>query len=183
MDAAMNDEDLVEKFRNGEHEAFAVLVERYSKPLTMMVLKMIKDPEEAKDISQTAFLKAYESIRKLSDSSSFKTWLFSIAANAVKDHFRKRRPSIGSTFLEELPDPASSVSDQIDNARLSRKLGLELDKLPPKQRMTVLLRVYEQLSYDEIAEVMGGSPGAARGNFFQAAKKLGEALRSKDEKE
>jgi len=174
----MNDADLVNAFRRGEAEAFSELVRRYSKPLTMMILRIVRDQEEAKDLSQTAFLKAYEGLPRFAGVSSFKTWLYSIAMNAVKDHLRKKRPLMITEVLEKFPDPVESPGERLDKERQIMKLRRAMEELPQKQRFTVQLRIYEGLDYKEIAEILGGSAGSARGNFFQAVKSLREKLGS-----
>ena len=87
----MTDADLLKEFRKGNRDAFSGLVERYSKPITMMILRMVRDLEEAKDISQTVFLKAYEGLPTFLMASSFKTWLYRVALNAARDNLRKRK--------------------------------------------------------------------------------------------
>ncbi len=172
----MDDTTLVREFLKGDTEAFSELVRKYSRSLTMMILKMVKDPEEAKDISQQAFLKAYEGLPKFAMASSFKTWLYSIAINAVRDSFRKRKNIVDSGILQFIADPSDSPSDLLDREMKLAKLRKAIEGLPEKQRLTLQLRIYEEMDYREIANVMGGSEGAARVNFFQAAKTLRERL-------
>jgi RNA polymerase sigma factor (sigma-70 family) len=178
----MDDTTLVKEFLRGDTEAFSELVRKYSRSLTMMILKMVKDPEEAKDISQQAFLKAYEALPKFAMASSFKTWLYSIAINAVRDSFRKRKNVVDPDLLQYLPDPGDSPLDRLDREVNLEKLRKAIKELPEKQRLTLQLRIYEEMDYKEIAKVMGGSEGAARVNFFQAAKTLREKLGGKNEK-
>jgi len=168
----MNDADLVMEFRKGKTEAFAELVERHSRPLTRMILKMVRDQEEARDLSQTALIKAYEGLSRFSMASSFKTWLYSIAINAVKDYVRKKRPIVDNEALERVADLAGSSADRLEQAQLVAKLREAIHDLPERQRLTLQLRIYEEMDYQEIAEVLGGSAGSARGNFFQAVKTL-----------
>jgi RNA polymerase sigma-70 factor (ECF subfamily) len=176
----MNDADLVKEFHKGNTEAFAELVDRYTRPLTMMILKMVRDQEEARDLSQTAFIKAYEGLSRFTMASSFKTWLYSIAINAVKDHVRKKKPVLDNEALERVADFAASSSDQLERAQVVSQLRRAIEELPEKQRLTLQLRIYEEMDYQEIAEMLGGNAGSARGNFFQAVKtlraKLGERL-------
>ena len=112
----MNDEELVREFRKGNRDAFADLVNRYSRPLTMMIMRIVRDTEEAKDISQAVFLKAYEGLSGFMMASSFKTWLYRIAMNAVKDHLRKRKWTLPVPFLDEPVDPAKSPVDRLEAA-------------------------------------------------------------------
>jgi RNA polymerase sigma-70 factor (ECF subfamily) len=174
----MNDADLIKEFRKGNAEAFSELVKKYSRPLTMTILRIIRDAEEAKDISQMVFLKAYEGLPRFAMASSFKTWLYSIALNTVKDHLRKRKPVQIVDDLQTLIDPAEPVGDRLDKEKNLLKLREAIESLPLKQRLTLQLRIYEEMDYEEIAQMIGGSAGSARVNFFQAAKTLREKLGS-----
>jgi RNA polymerase sigma-70 factor (ECF subfamily) len=175
----MNDADLLREFRNGNKEVFSELVSRYSKPLTMMILRIVRDPEDARDISQMAFLKAYEGLHKFMMVSSIKTWLYTIALNAMRDHLRKRKAILVPDMLDQLVDPAEPAEEALDRERKLERIRRALDTLPEKQRLTVQLRIYEEMDYKEIAKVLGGTEGGARGNFFQAVKSLREKLGSK----
>jgi RNA polymerase sigma-70 factor (ECF subfamily) len=168
----MTDTDLLREFRNGNREAFSGLVERYSKPITMMILRMVNDLEEARDISQTVFLKAYEGLPTFLMASSFKTWLYEIALNAARDNLRKRKQAMSGVSVDGLPDHTESPEEQLDKARHLQKLRLAIEELPEKQRLTLLLRIYEDMDYGEIAKMLGGTKGSARGNFFQATRTL-----------
>jgi RNA polymerase sigma-70 factor, ECF subfamily len=174
----MNDADLIKEFRKGSTEAFSELVKKYSRPLTMTILRIIRDAEEAKDISQMVFLKAYEGLPRFVMASSFKTWLYSIALNTARDHLRKRRPVQITDALDTLIDPSEPAGDRLDKERNLAKLREAIEELPPKQRLTLQLRIYEDMDYEEIAKMIGGSAGSARVNFFQAAKTLKEKLGS-----
>jgi RNA polymerase sigma-70 factor, ECF subfamily len=174
----MDDADLVKEFRRGNREAFSQLVSKYSRPLTMMILKLVRDEDEARDISQTAFLRAYQGFPRFNMASSFKTWLYSIALNAARDHLRRRKPMLSQDTLPDLPDPVESAGEQLDKFRNVERLRSAIAELPEKQRLTVQLRIYEEMDYEEIAEILGGTAAGARGNFFQAAKTLREKLRS-----
>ncbi|MBI5250885.1 MAG: sigma-70 family RNA polymerase sigma factor [Desulfomonile tiedjei] len=173
----MNDADLIREFRNGNIDVFSELVAKYSRPLTIMILRIVRDQEEAKDISQTVFLKAYEGLPRFMLASSFKTWLYSIALNAVKDHLRKNRKArMVEADPDQLEDSSESPADRLDAARMSKNLREAMEMLPEKQRLTFQLRIYENLDYKEIARILGGTAGGARGNFFQAVKTLRERL-------
>ena len=168
----MNDEALVREFRKGSDDAFTELVKRHSRPLTTMILRITRDEEEARDISQTVFLKAYTGLSRFLMASSFKTWLYSIALNAVRDHLRRRKPQIGLQEVEELADGSASSGDRLDRARTLKRLREAIEELPEKQRLTLQLRVYEGMEYAQIAGILGGTAGGARANFFHAVKAL-----------
>jgi RNA polymerase sigma-70 factor, ECF subfamily len=168
----MTDADFLREFRKGNKEAFSGLVEKYSKPITMMILRMVKDLEEARDISQTVFLKAYEGLPTFMMNSSFKTWLYRIAMNAANDYIRKRKPNIMPDSMDDFAGPAASPGEQLDRLRYLEQLKRAIEELPEKQRLTLQMRIYDELNYKEIAKVLGGTAGSARGNFFQATRTL-----------
>jgi RNA polymerase sigma-70 factor (ECF subfamily) len=172
----MTDEELVREFRRGSKEAFSELVRRHSRPLTMMILRLIRDEEEARDISQKVFLKAYEGLPRFMMASSFKTWLYSIAVNAVRDHQRKRNPTTLTDEVDMAPDSSKSPAQQLETASALQEVRKALGELPHKQRITLQLRIYEGMDYKQIARILGGSEGAARANFCQAIKTLREKL-------
>ncbi|MDQ7781511.1 MAG: sigma-70 family RNA polymerase sigma factor [Desulfomonilaceae bacterium] len=172
----MNDEALVRAFRNGSDEAFTELVRRHSRPLTTMILRITRDEEEAKDISQTVFMKAYTGLSRFIMASSFKTWLYSIALNAVRDHLRRRRPQISSEDVEGLADHAASTGERLDRARMLKRVREAIEDLPRKQRLTLEMRIYEGMEYSRIAASLGGTAGGARANFFHAVKALRQRL-------
>jgi len=172
----MTDAELVKRFRKGSKEAFSELVERYSKPLTLMILRMVRDQETARDISQNVFLKAYEGLSRFMMASSFKTWLYSIALNSVKDHLRKRGGRQVAELTEDLPDCSPSQAERLEDAILRARIRKAVEELPEKQRLTLQLRIYEGMDYKEIAGLIGGNENAARGNFFQATRTLKKRL-------
>jgi RNA polymerase sigma-70 factor (ECF subfamily) len=178
----MNDADLVKEFRKGNRDAFSELVRRHTQPLTMMILKIVRDEEEARDISQSAFLKAFEALPRFLMASSFKTWLYRIAINKAKDHLRKKIPAPDTEFVEQSTDSALSVGEKLERKRWLKRLRDAVDSLPEKQRLTLQLRIYEEMDYREIARVLGGTAGSARANFFQASRKLREILGTDHEK-
>ncbi len=174
----MTDAELLKEFRKGNKEAFSGLVEKYSRPITMIILRVVKDLEEAKDISQTVFLKAYEGLPTFMMNSSFKTWLYRIAINAASDHLRKKKPNVFLDTMDNIAAAASSPGEQMDRSRYLQRLRRAIEELPEKQRLTLQLRIYDELNYNEIAKILGGTAGSARGNFFQATKTLRQKLGS-----
>ena len=155
----MTDADFLREFRKGNKEAFSGLVEKYSKPITMMILRMVKDLEEARDISQTVFLKAYEGLPTFMMNSSFKTWLYRIAMNAANDYIRKRKPNIMLDSIDDFAGPATSPGEQLDRSRYLERLKRAIEELPEKQRLTLQLRIYDELNYKEIARNFGRHRG------------------------
>lgn len=173
----MDDADLVTAFRNGNREAFAELVRRYSRHITLTILRIVGDLEDARDLSQEVFLKAYTGLPRFFGISSFKTWLYTIALNHARDHVRKRRFTHAEQNPDTLPTPNELPGEQWEPVLLTQKIREEIEKLPEKQRLTLQLRIFDGLEYSEIARILGGTAGGARGNFFQAIKTLREKLK------
>ena len=105
--------ELLKESRRGNHDAFSQLIQRHERPLTMMIFKMVRDLEDAKDLSQTVFLKAFEGLPRFLSASSFKTWLYRIAVNSVRDHLRKARPDFVASIVEDLPRPGGAAARKI----------------------------------------------------------------------
>ncbi|MGO9570579.1 MAG: RNA polymerase sigma factor, partial [Desulfomonilaceae bacterium] len=93
--------------------------------------------------------------------SSIKTWLYTIALNAMRDHLRKSKAILVPDMLDQLGDPAESADESLDRARNLERIRKAMETLPEKQRLTVQLRIYEEMDYKEIAKVLGG-PGTSR---------------------
>lgn len=168
----ITDADLVVRFQKGNREAFSELAERYLSPMTRFVLRMVRDEDIAKDIVQTVFLKAYEGLSSFQGTSSFKTWLYRIAVNTTTDHFRKCREHADEDVSQLPAPPMDCPSVQLDRAQSIARLRKAVTELPEKQGLTLQLRVYGEMSYSEIAEILGGTEGGARANFFQAVRTL-----------
>lgn len=175
----MTDEELVCCARAGDREAFSLLVERYAHPLTMMIFRMVRDQEDARDISQHVFLKAYERLPVFRNSSSFKTWLYKVAVNAVRDHLRKPKTASPSGALDSLVDPAKSPAQLLEREQELHRIREAVHGLPERQRMTLQLRMYEGMDYGQIAQILGGRESTARGNLYEAVKALKRKLTAK----
>jgi RNA polymerase sigma-70 factor, ECF subfamily len=171
----MEGEDrLVESARAGDERAFEELVRRYEKPIYYLCLRSVREEEEAADLAQTAFLKAYKGLPGFRREASFKTWLYRIAINLCKNYLRdygkKRFDSLGEM---DPPSTANPLHELIEHER-QMLLAQAWAKLPERQRLTVALKVQEGMKYREIAEVMGCSVGTIKANFHHACTRLRE---------
>jgi RNA polymerase sigma-70 factor (ECF subfamily) len=172
------DEDAaaVERYRAGDARAFDALVRKYQRPIYYLALRYVKSPDDAKDVGQRAFVKAYQALGGFRGASTFKTWLYRIAINLalnhLRDHARERPTEIAEDAL---------VAEAVGAARLDagddrRRLLAALERLPPKQRLVVELRVFEDLSFKEVAEVAECSENSAKVSFHHAVKQLREEM-------
>lgn len=147
---------LVERYIAGDGRSVEELVMKYQKQIYALVYRMTNDIEETKDLTQKTFVKAINGIRDFRKEASFKTWLYQIAINTSLNHIRQSR--YVETEIEEsiMGNQASALSDIIENEKRNY-IKRCLDELPERQRLAIVLRVYDGLSCSETAEVMGCS--------------------------
>jgi RNA polymerase sigma-70 factor (ECF subfamily) len=160
---AVEDADLISRVRRGDVEAYNLLVSRWEKRVFNYLLRLTASPDDALDLSQDAFLKAYQNIRKLDDPARFGPWLYRIAHNEAYSLFRKRRPeaALEDGAVERNPAPGFPMD-------LSLAVTAALDRLNPEQREAVVLKVYEGFKFDEMAEVLGCPVSTVKSRLYTA---------------
>jgi RNA polymerase sigma-70 factor (ECF subfamily) len=170
----------------GDHEAFSHLVEAYQIPVYNLAYRMLGDAREAEDAAQETFLRAYTRLTTYQTDKKFSSWLLAIASHHCIDRLRRRRFTWLS--LDELPflDQAAGARNQPEEAALRQEERDEvrkmLDQLPPQYRAAVILRYWYELSYREIAEVMGTTESAVKSRLYRARDMLTQrALASQTE--
>jgi len=170
---------LVERARNGDDDAREQLVRRYLPDVYRTASRVLGDSDLAQDATQDAFVNAMGGLSRFRGDASFRTWLLRIAINAAKTVGRRngRRREVNLVLAENeassLPDPARQAVNVTELERAEQAL----ERLPPKQRLAVALRVQQGLSYAEIAVSLECSEGAARVNYHLGVKRLREMLR------
>jgi RNA polymerase sigma-70 factor (ECF subfamily) len=181
----MTDSQLVARSQRGDLPAFEELVKRYQRDIYGLACRMVSDPEEAKDVAQQAFMQAFIHIRSFRQDSQFRTWLFRIAINQCYNFLKSRKKFGDPVDCDEvvLVGEEDSPEDNLVSREERHRVYTALAKLPPKQQAVVTLKVEQGLSYQEISEVLGGTPGAARVNYCQALKTLKKYLLSEEENE
>ena len=175
-----DDRDLVSRARRGDREAFTQLIVQYQVPLYNMALRMVGGREDAADISQEAFLRAWEKIRTLRDAP-FKSWLFQIAANLCYDHFRRNR-RYGAMPDEEThnviglgiatPDP----QERAEAGERNRLVRESIEALDHDMRIAIVLRDVNGMAYDEIAAVLRVPLGTVKSRIARARAQVQERL-------
>ncbi|HPO16578.1 MAG TPA: sigma-70 family RNA polymerase sigma factor [Candidatus Hydrogenedentes bacterium] len=173
------DAALVDRAQTGDTGAFEELVRRYRNDVFALSYHFLRNREEAWDTSQEVFIKAYHSLRNFRGDSSFKTWLLRITANHCKDHFKKRK--LDTVPLDERLDAdAPGFPPNPREAMESAELGAAIEKaiafLPAKHRTAFVLREFEGMSYQEMAEVMQCNVGTVMSRLHHARQKLQSAL-------
>ena len=179
-----SDEQLVEKARKGDQAAFRVLVEKYQGKAFSVALGIVRDHDDALDICQDAFLRAYRGLDAFDGQSQFFTWLYRIVHNLAIDLLRRRRfQTVSLDDADKAVPIADSSPDSDPERNLSRqnlcdRLNEGLAALSPVQRAVLTLREVQGLSYKEIAEAVGCSIGTVMSRLFHARKSLLKALSS-----
>jgi RNA polymerase sigma-70 factor (ECF subfamily) len=177
----ITDETLMANAATGDVRAFGVLVERHQVRLRRFIYRYVRDEHTATEIAQEAFMKAYEQRRRWIPKAKFTTWLFTIGRNLCIRELRKvgRRPYPESTatdesqdFLDSLPNPEIGPDEASNLTELQRKALEALAELPEIYRETVVLRVFEDMPYADIAAVTGAPVGRLRVRMHEALRKL-----------
>ena len=176
--------DLVRKCQNGDLGAFEELSAKYYRRVFMAVLGMLKHRDDAMDVAQEAFFRAFKSIKRFEGGSSFYTWLYRIAMNLAID-FQRRRKRNATELTENFDDALFAQgevgSDPYREARdreLGGRLRAAIDGLTPDHKAVIVLRAIEGLSYKEIGWIVGCSEGTVMSRLHYARKKLQEKLGS-----
>jgi RNA polymerase sigma-70 factor (ECF subfamily) len=178
----MDEKELIRLSQEGNGEAFGQLVERYKTKVFSLAYNWTQDRTAADDLAQEVFIKAYFSLPKFKSKSRFGTWLYRIAMNHIKDYLRKNKRRTKETSLEALGNidlTAENVSSREEEQAVERRKSLVqagLESLPEKHRTILTLRDVQGLSYEEIAEILGLSPGTVDSRLFRARRKLRERL-------
>jgi len=172
---AVGDEDLelVDRFLGGERHAFDELMRRHERPIYFVALRYLRDHDEASDILQRTFLKAFEKLAEFERRSQLRTWLFRIAINLCKNRIRdKGRWQKVDPEEDVVLIAPGEIDGGLQTEEQQSVLADAVDKLPPKQRQTLELRVFGELSFKEIAEAMGCTENAAKVNYHYAVKNI-----------
>lgn len=169
----MTDDQLVERVKKGDTKAFEELVIRHQKSIYYFVLRVLKNPLDAEDTVQRIFLLAYQNIKGFRADSTFKTWIYRIGINQCHNYFRqnKKREFISVDDIPVADSKADPEGDFSDRERLSQ-LQQAVERLPYKQRMVVTLRIYQELSFEEIGRTLNIGTNSAKVNFHHAMENL-----------
>jgi RNA polymerase sigma-70 factor (ECF subfamily) len=172
MSPLNEDLQLLDRFSSGDREAFNDLVRKYQKQLYATLYRMVSNHEDAADILQKTFVKAFTGLGGFERRSSFKTWLYQIAINLAKNLYRDRsrfhQVSLDNVVIRRDPRTLEMLMHQQTRERLRQAYR----ELPEKQRITVMLRVQEQKPFEEIARIMQCSVGTAKANYHHGVQKL-----------
>jgi RNA polymerase sigma-70 factor (ECF subfamily) len=183
-----DDQRLVERVKNGEKQAFDLLVLKYQHKIVKLVMRYVRDPSEALDVTQEAFIKAYRALPKFRGESAFYTWLYRIAINTAKNYLvaMSRRPmeydldAQDTDGFEVNPRLRNEDSPELIAQRdeLQRTVESAISALPDELRIAIVLREIDGLTYDEIAHAMDCPVGTVRSRIFRAREAIDTSIDS-----
>jgi RNA polymerase sigma-70 factor, ECF subfamily len=180
------DEDIVLRVQRGDRSAFDFLVIKYQHKIIQLVNRYVKDPSEAQDVAQETFIKAYRALGNFRGDSAFYTWLYRIAINTAKNYLvsRSRRSSDyevdvqDAEAIENAPQLQGMDTPErlLLNQEIIDTIKMAIDKLPEEMRTAIMLREFEGMSYEEIAEAMDCPVGTVRSRIFRAREAIDNKL-------
>lgn len=176
--ASMDDGALVAASVDGRREAFDVIVERHRRTVYQVCYRFVSNHEDASDLSQESFVRAWRGLKNFKGQAALSTWLYRIAVNVCLNRVSAKAPAtdpIESThhFEDTRVEGAQTMLLRHERAATVRKA---IASLPKKQRATLILRTYHELSHQQIADILGSSVGATKANFFHALANLKKLL-------
>ncbi|RZI41855.1 sigma-70 family RNA polymerase sigma factor [Herbaspirillum sp. HC18] len=172
--ADIDDQQCVMRARQGEGRAFSELVARYQDRVYRFLLRLTRSRDDAMDLTQDTFMRAYQSLDRWQPDALFRTWLFRIARNGAIDRFRRDKV-VEFVDLDEdadVPDHAAGPEAVLETAQRLRILEEALERLPAEYREIILLREIEGMSYDELAQVLGLQAGTVKSRLSRARAAL-----------
>lgn len=186
MTASDTDQQLVQRAQRGDLRAFDLLVLKYQGRIAALVSRYVSDAGEVEDVTQEAFIKAYRALGKFRGDSAFYTWLYRIAANAAKNHLvaKGRRPGADATIEDaEGFDEGGLLSESASpealamGGELAEVVESALNALPDELKAALMLREFDGLSYDDIADVLGCPVGTVRSRIFRAREAIDQRVK------
>jgi len=176
-----SDTELLDSFKNGNQNAFNLIVRKYQKKVYWIIRKMVLDHDDADDITQEVFLKLYRSLGDFRGESKFFTYVYKIAVNFSLNHINKnkkinmRKSDIDNVNIRSLD---ISADEEMNSKERTHILEEAIKSLPEQQRAVFNMRYYDNLTYEEISSLMNKSTGGMKANYFHAVKKLGKFLKN-----
>lgn len=175
--ADADDRVLVEAFQRGERLAFDVIVVRHRRPVYQICYRFMNNHEDASDLAQDVFVRAFKGLVNFKGDASLATWLYRVAVNTCLNRVAVKKPVTAPLeTATQVDGHAASPLEELLRHERAGKVRAAIEQLPPKQKATLMLRVYQECSHEEIATALGSSVGAVKANFFHALKNLKRAL-------
>jgi RNA polymerase sigma factor (sigma-70 family) len=190
-DKALEDFELIDDaVQRNDEKAFAKLMQRYKRPVYHMILKMVRNVDDAEDLTIESFAKAFRSLHRFKKDFTFSTWLFRIATNNTIDHIRKKKLNTLSIDNRFTDDNGDGISIEVEDENLNPQeetikeqkaelIQIFVDKLPPKYQKLVRLRYFQELSYEEIAVELEAPLGTVKAQLHRARELMFEMVKNK----
>jgi len=177
------DEELVQKAQQDDERAFGSLVERYEAKVYSLAMKMLRNPEDAEDVLQDTFLRAYRGIKSFQGNSTFSTWIYRITANSALMRLRKKKlPTVSIDDADERETPINIADwspgpvEQLLTKETQQAMDEAIEALPPEFKQVFILRDVEELSNSEVAEILDLSVAAVKSRLHRARLKVRNRL-------
>ena len=170
-----DDREAILACQAGDRAAFDGLVERHQRAIYRLCFRYVNNHEDASDLAQDSFVKAYKAIGRFRGDSTFSTWLYRIAVNTCIN-FRAARRMALEELSETLADPGKPAVQRMQDRQRSEQVREAVTRLPEKQRATLILKVYHDLTHEEVASILGSSVGTVKANLFHAMGNLRKML-------
>lgn len=172
---------LIRKCLKGDETALTFLFKHYLRPVYIFVFRLVKDKQDAEEITQETFLKAWRNLKKFDLKKSFRTWIFSIAKNTAFDFLKKKKEILllndeENSPVLEMPDPGLLPSEILDQKKLKEILEEAIQQLPLKYQMVLFLHYNDHFTFQEIAEILDESINTVKSRHYRALRELKKLL-------
>ncbi len=173
----LDDAELVRLSLEGRREAFDIIVERHRRAVYQLCYRFVANHEDASDLAQDVFVRAYRGLRGFKGQSALGTWLYRIGVNVCLNRVSVRVPKMEPfEAVERVDTRVESAERTLQRAETAAEVRAAIARLPRKQRATLILRAYHELPHEDIAKILGSSVGAVKANFFHALANLKKLL-------
>jgi RNA polymerase sigma-70 factor (ECF subfamily) len=170
--SALSESKVIKKVQKGNREAYQVIVERYMQRAYYIALGFVRNSQDAMDISQESFIKAFRKIKRFDSEKSFFPWFYKLLKNLCLDHIKRR------SRVREIPlDEARVLKEEREDREMKEILWRGIEKLSFEQKEVIILRYFQQFSYKEIAEITAKPVGTVMSSLYYAKKRLKEAIK------
>ncbi len=185
MDMTANEQTLIQRAQKGDHDAFAALVEEHQLYIYNLALRVVKDENEALDLAQETFIRAWTALPNFKGQSQFRTWLYRIVTNLCYNRLPNLRRSLndlGDDVMEEIPEPNFDTPAQsYETNETKRYLQDAINALDSNYQLLITLRYQNELSYEEIASTLNLPLGTVKTGIFRAKEQLRKSLAQLEE--
>ena len=178
-----SEDQLIEQAKEGNYSSFEKLVKRYQKVIYNLAYRIVKNHDAADEVAQETFIKSFYALKSFKSGHSFYSWIYRICINLGLNYLKKESFTISESSFEQTNSPIDLVVERdnpealLAKKELSDKIENQIDSLPPKLKSVLILKVFEDLSYEEIAKILKISKGTVMSRLFRARKRLIQNLK------